>query len=529
MSSASFGPYKSRLFNFINRKSIQWGDRIGRGLRNLKVAATWGSQILLYPVYLLVQSVRVVGQKFSQAVKQAELPRQEEDKEQIIPSTPILNLLQEIKPLLNSSGGIVNQPCQNIEAAEKNLAKIKTTIQGIAVLLSDRSLVLVSSSNEILDILTSGQKQKLQQRIAWEIANYRRHLRLLKSANTIGYKLIQPREKPQILTPIRLFWRLMNWVQASPVAKAVNLFQEAVFVKHTVPLLNPAPEVNLFNPLIPSPKTLTNFDAAIANWESGSLVPVVKAISSLKKNWGGKLQSFKTDLANNSTNSQGERVEIKALILAAIQYFFGQNTSSQELPEQSNSNQELPKPFLISLPKKLKNIWLKRLNSWRQSALVQFTPNQSNFQKQYAMEPDPWLSWSDLYGNTLDAEISEDEIISSYQPQLTGCERQPRTSKDSLFDLVKNHLSPQDSNFIKAKPVTQTITTLTPATVTCNAVASPSQETLNPAFDWIETEGVHVGYVKHPLEIILDILDSIMVWLEELVIKIWQWLTNLAR
>ncbi|NJO53285.1 MAG: hypothetical protein HC840_32130 [Leptolyngbyaceae cyanobacterium RM2_2_4] len=41
---------------------------------------------------------------------------------------------------------------------------------------------------------------------------------------------------------------------------------------------------------------------------------------------------------------------------------------------------------------------------------------------------------------------------------------------------------------------------------------------------WIETEATLVGYVKHPLEQILEWLDSGMVWIEEILAKAWNWL-----
>ncbi len=56
MSYSSHGPYRSRLFNFVNRQSRRLLEQGGRAIRNLKVAATWGTQILLYPIYLLTQA-----------------------------------------------------------------------------------------------------------------------------------------------------------------------------------------------------------------------------------------------------------------------------------------------------------------------------------------------------------------------------------------------------------------------------------------------------------------------------------------
>jgi len=40
--------------------------------------------------------------------------------------------------------------------------------------------------------------------------------------------------------------------------------------------------------------------------------------------------------------------------------------------------------------------------------------------------------------------------------------------------------------------------------------------------NWLEVESVSVGYVKHPLEIILRWVDVIMTWLEKIFIQVWQ-------
>jgi hypothetical protein len=43
---------------------------------------------------------------------------------------------------------------------------------------------------------------------------------------------------------------------------------------------------------------------------------------------------------------------------------------------------------------------------------------------------------------------------------------------------------------------------------------------------WIETEAQLVGYVKHPLEQLLEWLDQGMVWLETQLSRVWNWLTR---
>jgi hypothetical protein len=43
----------------------------------------------------------------------------------------------------------------------------------------------------------------------------------------------------------------------------------------------------------------------------------------------------------------------------------------------------------------------------------------------------------------------------------------------------------------------------------------------------VETDATALGYVKHPLEILLELLDRIILWLEELALKIWRQLKRL--
>ncbi len=101
MSSPSTDPYKSRLFNLINRQSLHLRDRWDRTAQNLRVAAEWGVQILLYPVYLLVQTGRMAGHQLQQTVEQTQLPvstAKSEDRQQ--PSTadkPIEQVLKAVE------------------------------------------------------------------------------------------------------------------------------------------------------------------------------------------------------------------------------------------------------------------------------------------------------------------------------------------------------------------------------------------------------------------------------------------------
>jgi hypothetical protein len=45
-----------------------------------------------------------------------------------------------------------------------------------------------------------------------------------------------------------------------------------------------------------------------------------------------------------------------------------------------------------------------------------------------------------------------------------------------------------------------------------------------PASDWVDAEATAVGYVKHPLERLLDWFDRLALWIEGAIVKLWQWI-----
>ena len=73
MSSSATGPYQSKFFNFLNRQSLKWRDRLETSARHLKVTVEWGVQILLYPAYLFLQAGRMAGQELKQVATRAQL------------------------------------------------------------------------------------------------------------------------------------------------------------------------------------------------------------------------------------------------------------------------------------------------------------------------------------------------------------------------------------------------------------------------------------------------------------------------
>ena len=610
MSSAPTGRYQSRLFNFLNKQSQRLTDQYDRTIRHLKVAAVWGAQILLYPMYMMVQAGLSAGRQLAQSAEagwpQIKALRNANLDSEILPTvdTPIERVLEEINslPLLEvqnkeiaqvaaselatqivaltqslTPSSISTTPEVQLTASPRDLnttTQASSLIQGVATILETRALVLVTIENQILDVLTLQQQKKLSSKISWEIADQRRKWRLAE-ASARQFKAL-PRlsaleDNPRILSPVKLFWQLMAWVQTSPVAIAANLFQESTLVSTTseyprqhqrLPQQTALNSQEIAPQLMPQ-SALAFLDRTVAELESHQLVPgteVVIALSeritrSLQQNSQKLLQKLQTtfikpnqaatDISDPPTSG------IQSLIYAAVDYFFGKR--STKLPGTNFLDQP-------TIPNKHQN----HLPSAKELSSLEFSQ----------AEADPWLTWDDLYEtptpNQVQTTASTTRIrTSSRQLPQAFNSKIPVRPGNSILDNIKRYLGFQQPSGKLSAPIhreetKETITSAPlvvqpptklrtrpqtsdrlsqpiksapntvkprtkkalPAKTANSALTNPTSPTaradLDAAPDWIETPATPSGYVKHPLEQLLEWLDSAMLWIEELVMKIWR-------
>jgi hypothetical protein len=665
MSSGSPGRYQSRLFNFINRQSRRLSDQYDRTVRHLKVAAVWGVQILLYPVYLVAQAGLSAGRQLSSAA-QAGWPQLKalthSRPQEPLPGvdTPIQHVLDEINTLElqlenwtvssyqverlaghltypnpthrgmenadateEAKVSLMLMPTENVTLASENISdeqplstsnlqpvappQLSTTdqqsshdcclIQGVGSLLATRTLVLVTVENQILDILTPQQQRKLASKISWEVANLRRQWRIAQaSRRQFPQRPLTTLDKPRVFLPVRLFWQLMGWVQTSPVAIAANLFEESTLVACGTPnpnqILLPtytlqrqrrlpmpkgperangqAPEYSIINAPIPEP--IAFLDRTIAELESHPLVPGSEVIIALRDRTQKFLEPLQSkfltpeERIHSPQASHTNTFRIQALIYAAIKYFFGRNSSTlPDAASQERKTQQLSGRHSTALP--------------------------PNSELADTSEPDPWLTWNDLFGNPDTGELTQSPTASTFlntgrtvgkphsqepkfQAQLPEAFKGkiPVIPRNSVWNVIKSFLSRKqppgklstsssvESRIERSESKLQTVklknqswqngsaptkrktqfpvapdsrsTNISPAKDTTTAITPPSacpDTDLEAAPDWIETQATPTGYVKHPLERLLEWLDLAMLWLEELIIKVWQWVKYRGR
>jgi hypothetical protein len=205
------GNYQSRVFTFISKRTNRLKDTCVQGFRQIKVAVVWSGQILLYPIQLLAQKTKIFQPQLKAPASQKSLPEPVSD----INIEQALDLIIEAgypifiaergsltvpedrfsvgdatrtrNPVSKSKGSmIVREDVSNLghydpdtddwevasyspRRSSQVVAK-KPTVRGISSLLIDRQLVLVTTANELLDILTISQQKEIRRRIGIDLA-----------------------------------------------------------------------------------------------------------------------------------------------------------------------------------------------------------------------------------------------------------------------------------------------------------------------------------------------------------------------
>ena len=480
-------PYKSRLFNFLNRQRIVLGDRLAKTFRQAKITAIWGAQILIYPVYLVAQAGRALVWKLEQKVAPIPLPETgKATPEDYIPvDTPVWKTLDRIKPLLETLPG--NYEIQTFAPPvlwTDNLPAIASAtdtpphgittdkahrIRGIASTVDRHHLVLTTVDNQSLNVLTQNQQERLEQNIRWELADYayRQYLQRIKARQY----LIPPAltVNPHIPPPLRWFWQLMRWEQQSSIAIAIDLFDEAQIVpswqefaltpKERDSALDIARSQALWQPPPPVTDLVVELDEAIATLETQ------------QDRFRDRLEVWWQESTNSDLNDSDRLAKLQFLLRAAMDYFFGTADKNPALPAS---------------PK----------------------------------EEEPWLVWEELY----------DRSRQAFTPQVPQPEAISHGEMPELHDLPSTQpLSASNSNshfssLQKSVPMSDSLNPVpreNSSSIPKNELAKTSEN--KPEFEenWLEVDAKTTGYIEHPLEKILKFVDRVMAWIENAIVAIW--------
>lgn len=521
MSSASSGRYQSRLFNFFHRQSRHLKQQSDRALGNLRVAATWVATVGLYPLYALFQSTSSVARQMNQAVQQSlpQLPANNLDYlEPPSTDTPIQRVLLAVD--IPSEYAIVtiseNKKPANLLAffaswrlkffsnsphtssltqpqQSPSLTYNHLNIQGIATQLSSRTLVLITAQNQILDIFNSQQQKRLQERIIDEVASY---------------------------------WRSMQRREARGVDASATLRESEAGL---CPRLEAEEKIYPF-------RVLAIVDRTVARLESKHLAPVVRReVSTLsanlsKRGWnivqqvqkitvslsgqpvGSKTPAIATlDDGITVNNFESYKFRLQTLIFAAVNYFFGSHKSKQAIasPKNNSTQPKLRNQRTFKLPiatSVARDPWLTLDDLFGESELL----GGSTLEQQNAS------TLTQLAGNTnLIPSNSTEHFLGNLRDrflklppskQVSKRVLGQKTTKSRRREVDKQLSLPKSAGYPRASQISN---------------QSSTQNTQGEAKpDWIETNATAIGYVKHPLEKILEWLDRLILWLEEMLVKV---------
>ena len=411
MSSDSPNRYQSKLFNFVYQHSRRLTQKWENTVKNLQVVTQSGVGSLLYPLYQLWQQNGTTKQLKSATPLSSDAPieiildivKNLPPGDGDLPTSPKTNPLTFLGSLWQKIF-----PKQNSPTPENTLQQHIPTVQGIAIELQTRNLVLVSADNRIFDVFTPQQNAKLADRINSEISEYRYSL-----------QLITHRQKELLPKIDHLLNKLTD--------------EDSIIARKS--LLNP---IQLF----------VFLDKLVANLETTALVPV--------HNFQNQVNRL---AAVNHDDLKSQQSQISDLITAAINYFFGGRNNYQL---DSDSSPE-------------------KLQSKSDSQNILSSNNQLNIGD--SLENN-WLTWNDLFGDTHTnlEELSDNNDVNKLPQFRTKIGQQPPQSENDEFTETGSQPS-QGFNF---KP------------------------------DWIDISATSLGYEKHPLEQILEWLDQLILWIEQI-------------
>ncbi|MBE9191792.1 hypothetical protein IQ230_15830 [Gloeocapsopsis crepidinum LEGE 06123] len=494
MSSAS-GRYQSKLFNFIHQQSRRFTEQCDRAFRQIQFATSWIAPAVLYPFYALFQSTRKLKFSPKPASPQLQAPQQDSSPQTPSTDTPIQQVLQ----LFETPTEEITRPQQD-EQPQSNIfawfsPRIIHLAQQTKELFHPNPQDTTASPVEWIPVAAKlKNNRRVIRGIATELTN--RNLVLVTTENEI-LNVFTPQQQEQLQATIEgevaTYWRCQRLAYASQMPTQLN--------GKTSPgnLLIDATPLNLL-------------DRVFAEIESHSFA--------LTQHWQSQLNSttILADTANQnnieSDNSTSQTLRIQALIWAAIDFFFG-----------SSSNTKIGKNTPV------KSLQFSRKT---QPERIPFRPVSQLPGVSSPTIEDPWLSLSDLFGE-VESEAQVQETVSTQIPNKVLPENK---TSDFLrrklingwqrfkpkINVVTALVKVRRTNAIAQNTVSNAIATETPEP---SPTTNPAQ--INPTSEWIDVSAIAVGYVKHPLEQVLEWLDRAMLWLEKLLFKFWQWLKRFDK
>ncbi|MBE9184642.1 hypothetical protein IQ270_07885 [Microcoleus sp. LEGE 07076] len=640
MSNGYYGPYQSRILNFISKQSRQVADNYDRTWRQVKQTTLSATQILLYPAYLLVQGSRMLSRQLRESSQKLDLPELPEFggdenpglsqnwyREEVSEASSIAQILELAENLLNSSQTatltdfplLINQKNYASEQLTSDLhppinsqgqtAKYQTNsvlehplsktqldgqpkVCGIATFIAARTLVLVGRENRILDILTPEQQELLESRITWEVANEGPELREITQKELKFNLGLESAAKKAQSAPLRRFWELMAWLQTSPVAVNRNQFGESILAvkkaidRNTILVQTTRAQLEsktLQQSIAASNSIDRNTPKLETNFNSNFDLPANPlSFVTLLDRAALNLEEFTLPPATTTTTAPPTVSEVKIDTSVPVTNL---GPSAREILEKYAQNIE--KMIWSSVDNLLGKETAASDNTEKSVAIKYYLKQRQQSEKaENSQEVDrPWLNWQDLFGESApqqsieassEPDATDQSLLSQNSPKLKEeitevaegrstavsispypkaihgllaqlkqslITKQPKSQPQKASNLavtqensyppaaatpgrtegtqVPKYTNPNTAqNSQSPAAITQQTNKYTPAAT----AGQPNQSaTVSPEDEYLETKAESMGYIKHPLEQVLEWLDLLMVRLENILEQLWNW------
>jgi hypothetical protein len=468
MSSGSSGRYQSKLFNFVHQQTRQLTQQWENTFRNLQVAAKSSLEALLYPLYLLFQPDESAGNRLQGKASQPEL--------------------------LPTADAPIQQILEIVQHLSTEAPTTATTSQSVNPWVFFESLWLKFVHNQPQNLAISENQHSLKQHlpavqgIATDLVN--RHLVLVTDDNEILDILTtqqQAKLSDQIISEIADYGyavRLASGKTQKEILPEIDrLLNKLTGTKpENTPILSGSAGAKVF---FPSHKILAWLDVNFAKLEVTTLVPVQQRSQEIIQVAQTQLEIFiygkeqleaRKELTTVDDKIESQSLNIQALIEAALNYFFGDKSSKKF--EDKSQVKVLPK---ISRELLAKNQQLLQVD----------------------LTVDPWLTLDDLFGNAESKTLPSPAVNSFIATNSTVVDSPTKETSESGLSTSKSASNWQISVNTKKQ---------------LEKYKSKVYQ-LEAEPDWIETTATSLGYESHPLEQILQWLDKIMLWIEQIILN----------
>ena len=282
MAPSPSDPYKSRFVRTVLTQTRRWLDRSQTTVRRLKVAASWGTQVVLYPLYALFQGTRWLGQRVEQtiqlgdaaeAVPPAEAPaiaRTVAASRSLTVDSPLQQVLQAVQPFLPGEMTVA-------------LSEVEIVVRAIASSVTTQALVLVDAENQELDVLTPAQQQQLAQLIQVQLVQCQRRQQFWERPKRFLDAVVQ-RVRSRLPAPLQMAPAPALPALPSPFTAEAPIYASLDWVQQILPSLPfmevlqlPAARSTVGNALVPSVAT----SLAAPNSATAIATTVIRGVASL--------------------------------------------------------------------------------------------------------------------------------------------------------------------------------------------------------------------------------------------------------